>query len=241
MDKDSQINSTLGAWRALTPTGKLAVLACLLAAFGLARQIAVSLLDLAHLPRVSEVGRADPSGNLIAYEQGQKRYASMVDGRSMFVKPPRPRVERVPVIPVAREPEPVETRPTTYAGPKIIAMVGDQVWFDDDTRLRVGESAGTLEVVSVQSPWSARVVWRGEEFGVNLFDRAGSAIPLLPLEGEDESAAQRSSSEEDDWAFEIDEAEEDSGEKEEKEIGALEPVAAYESSDEADAASLDEE
>ena len=32
MDQGSQINSTLGAWRALTFVGKLAVLACCLAA-----------------------------------------------------------------------------------------------------------------------------------------------------------------------------------------------------------------
>jgi hypothetical protein len=180
MDQGSQINSTLGAWRALTFVGKLAVLACCLAALVLLWQVGAAGLDLARLPAVTVIAEADAEGNVRAYEQAQERYAAMIDGRSLFVKPPRPRRERTPIFTTPRNEEPEDDRPTSYGGPTIIAMVGDQVWFDDDTRLRTGEESGSLEVVSVRAPWSARLRWRGEEFTETLFDRTGSAIPLLP-------------------------------------------------------------
>ncbi len=180
MDQSSQVNSTLGAWRALTFIGKLAVLACCLAALVLLWQVGAAAIDLVRLPTVTAIAEADAEGNARAYEQAQARYAAMIDGRSLFVKPPRPRRERVPVFDTPRDEEPEDDRPTSYGGPKIIAMVGDQVWFDDDTRLRTGEESGSLAVVSVRAPWSARLRWRGEEFTETLFDRRDSAIPLLP-------------------------------------------------------------
>ncbi len=240
MDQSSQINTTLGAWRALTPLGKATVVVCCLTALALLWQAATTTLALARLPDVRRLSDAERGSNASAYEQAQERYAGMLDGRSMFVKPPRPRRERLPVIPVETE-EPEEEAPTTYGGPKIIAMVGEQVWFDDDTRLSVGENSGSLEVVSVRSPWTARLRWRGEVFTERLFDREGSAIPLLPLpedetqEGEADKSTETDSQA--DTAAESDAEEQDGAEAEEAATGNT----ADESDAAPNASALDEE
>jgi hypothetical protein len=184
MDQVSQVNSTPGAFRALPTGGKVAVLLCALTAVLLIWQAAAAGLEVLRLPSLTAVANSDRADGGAAYQQAQERRTEMIDGRSLFVKPPRPRRERLPVMPVAVEEESEEEAPTSYGGPKIIAMVGEQVWFDDDTRLRVGEVSGSLEVVAVRAPWTARLRWRGEEFTERLFDRDKSAIPLLPFEEE---------------------------------------------------------
>jgi len=63
--------------------------------------------------------------------------------------------------------------PNKYAGPNIVGMVDQAVWFADGKRLKPGESAGeSLTVVAVDAPWSAKLRWMGGEFTVPLFDRS---------------------------------------------------------------------
>ncbi|MGD9689244.1 MAG: hypothetical protein AB7K52_00155 [Phycisphaerales bacterium] len=64
--------------------------------------------------------------------------------------------------------------PTRYAGPAIVGMIADSVWFADGKHVRVGQTAegfGGVTVLSVDAPWSARVRWMEGEFTVSLFDR----------------------------------------------------------------------
>ncbi|GJQ30889.1 MAG: hypothetical protein HBSAPP03_27730 [Phycisphaerae bacterium] len=96
-------------------------------------------------------------------------YAAQTKGRSLFYNPKA--VSAAP--PVAVEnPTPEDTRPRSYGGPSIVAMVFDEVWFADGKRLKVGgDSDGDVRVVAMQPPWSATIAWRGVEFPVSFFER----------------------------------------------------------------------
>lgn len=64
--------------------------------------------------------------------------------------------------------------PTKYAGPAIVGLMSDTVWFADGKHIRVGESSEGLSGVTVleaHPPWSAKVRWMKGEFTVSLFDR----------------------------------------------------------------------
>ncbi|GEM_PF-884483 len=104
------------------------------------------------------------------FEQSISTFIAQVEGRSLFYKPgpPRPKVE------TAKSNSPKATR---YGGPSIVAMVNNAVWFSDGQHLEAGQSGkgGTLKVVSLNAPWTARIAWEGGEFDVGFFDRS----PLL--------------------------------------------------------------
>lgn len=142
------------------------------------------------------VGSSSGGGGLLAEPDGEsirralERDAGAFAGRSLFLIPPPPAAEEPEV--VESEPEaPVVLAPSRYAGPGIIAMVFDTVWFEDGTKLSLEEPEHTgedLELVSVDAPWSARVRWRGAEFDVTLFRRDSIVYPKTdaPDEGRKE-------------------------------------------------------
>lgn len=90
-------------------------------------------------------------------------------GRSMFFVPPEPAA----LAQAAEAPsEDKQATPSRYAGPNIIAMINGTVWFDDGRRLTIGADApGSLKVLGMNAPWSARLEWEGVEFEVPLFER----------------------------------------------------------------------
>lgn len=93
-----------------------------------------------------------------------------IAGRTLFHRPIEPKEPEAP----KEEPKPEGPAPppTRYAGPAIIAMIGDTVFFDDGRRLRVGDEPDNgLEVIEPRGPWSAVLRWRGVEFEVQLFER----------------------------------------------------------------------
>ena len=104
--------------------------------------------------------------------------AGMADravGRSIFWEPAAPpppppaRVER------ASEPR-EEPPPAVYGGPELVAILGDVAWFEGDAVLMAGDEPedsedASLRVLRTDAPWGARVVWRGVEFDITLFER----------------------------------------------------------------------
>lgn len=111
----------------------------------------------------------DGSKQTAEFRAGFKPRLAQIDGRSMFIVPAvgMLKVEETVVV------EETPTKPTTYGGPKVVAMVFDAVWFDDGKKLNVGESAdgGDLKVIKVTPPWDAVLEWKGVEFTVNFFER----------------------------------------------------------------------
>lgn len=119
-----------------------------------------------------------------AVEEQAQRYAAafephmaQINGRQLFLMPaPAPEADLEPV-----DEEPVETEPrvpTVYAGPSVVAMINDAVWFSNGTRIAKGEKDGDLKVLEIDAPWSAQVEWRGSEFTVRLFDRDALVLPV---------------------------------------------------------------
>lgn len=94
---------------------------------------------------------------------------AQIEGRSLFAVP-------APPAPVQAADKPDTAKATRYGGPSVVAMVNGKVWFSDGQRLGAGEAgAGSLKVVSLDAPWSAKVQWQGGEFDVEFFQRS----PLL--------------------------------------------------------------
>ncbi len=100
-----------------------------------------------------------------SFEQPLKQIA----GRSMFFVPQEPAAPAQ----TAEAPAPEKSsKPSRYAGPGIIAMINGTVWFDDGKRLTIGaDPVGSLKVIDINAPWSARLEWEGVEFEVPLFER----------------------------------------------------------------------
>jgi hypothetical protein len=97
-------------------------------------------------------------------------YVNQIEGRSLFFNP-RATVAQAPP-PVVDEGPREAPRPTSYGGPQMTAMIFDEVWFADGTRLKVGEPArGDVRVVAINPPWDATLEWRGVEFKVELFQK----------------------------------------------------------------------
>ena len=105
-------------------------------------------------------------------------------GRSVFFTPPqqpRPR----PVVPEpdpepVENPEPVEDPgppppPSSYTGPAIIAILGDEAWFrrsfgaEAVLRIRVGEERDGIRVLATEAPWTVRLAHAGGEYDVPVF------------------------------------------------------------------------
>lgn len=131
-------------------------------------------LPLLRLPGSSaqpEAPRAlDPQKAAEKFDQSITSYLAQFEGRSPFYLPLKnPKIE-----------EPVEdVRPvaTRYAGPRIVAMINNAVWFANGERVEVGktDSRGEIKVLSINAPWSAKLRWQGGEFTVDFFQRS----PLL--------------------------------------------------------------
>ena len=103
------------------------------------------------------------------------------DGRYLFYPPPPPPPKQAPK-PVVVDEEPVEVQPveevkpppiTTYGGPKIAYVIGEQVYFKEGEKLsnlQVGESNDHVKVVGISPPWSVRLLWKETEFDVVPID-----------------------------------------------------------------------
>jgi hypothetical protein len=113
---------------------------------------------------------ANPERHAEQQSAAFKKYLAQITGRSLLSIPPPPR-------PVSEEPPPSDEPsrppppPATYGGPAITAMLSDSVWFANGDRLALGKSNSDVEVLALNPPWEATLLWRGVEFKVPLFDR----------------------------------------------------------------------
>ncbi|MGP1347842.1 MAG: hypothetical protein ACTS3F_14390 [Phycisphaerales bacterium] len=163
--------------------GPFGIAAAVVATLALAIAFFVAIATLVRLPwagPTSAESLRDPTAWAERYEQRVATNRDRLTGRSPFFTPPAPPPPPPPPPPprpVVEEddeddaPPPPPPPPSRYSGPAIIAMMGDVVWFENDRRLRIGEEASGVTVVSTRPPWSAKLRWNGVEFDVPLFER----------------------------------------------------------------------
>jgi hypothetical protein len=132
---------------------------------------------------------ADPtqarlSEYLAGHDEDRATYRGRFDGRSLFVKPqppPRPRAAPPPPPPDDDGPPPPPPPPRTYEGPTVLFVLGDEVWFHDGVRIRVGqEGSNGVSVITSDPPWTVRLGFRGGEHDVMLFDRSQPGLAEKP-------------------------------------------------------------
>ena len=134
----------------------------------------VPVIRTAQLPAPSAAANHSDEQRRAEFATALQKHQALVDGRSMFFVPPRPRPPRPTVVEDDTPREPV--KPSRYGGPSMIAMVNGAVLFADGQRVKVGESGRGVKVVGVTPPWSARLEYQGVEFDVELFQRDSSVV-----------------------------------------------------------------
>jgi len=96
-------------------------------------------------------------------------YVDQFAGRSLFYNPA---IASAPPPPPPDDPGNFEPpKPTSYGGPAILAMIFDEVWFTDGTRVRLGETKDDIKIVAMNPPWDATIAWKGVDFKVELFQK----------------------------------------------------------------------
>lgn len=127
--------------------------------------------------QVAEPPEAQQQERYAKYEAALDQRAAQAEGRSMFFAPAAPNKPVEEQKPDDKPPPP----PATYAGPGIVAIVYDRVWFDDGRSMSPSdEEDNGLGVVDVSPPWAARLRWRGVEFDVTLFTRTTDEFLSTP-------------------------------------------------------------
>jgi len=112
------------------------------------------------------------------YNASFDKARAQVDGRSLFFIPPEPppKPKPKPKPEPSKEPPPTPP-PARYGGPNVIAVVFNQVWFDNGKKIRVGETDGDIEVLdNTSAPWTVRLRWKGVEFDVEIFERTATKL-----------------------------------------------------------------
>jgi hypothetical protein len=112
-------------------------------------------------------------------------YRERFDGRSLFIKPPPPPRERPAPPPPppddGEEAPPPPPPPRNYEGPTIKFVLGDEVWFHDGVKVRVGEEGSNgVSVITSNPPWTVRLGYRGGEHDIVLFDRSQPGLAEEP-------------------------------------------------------------
>ena len=110
---------------------------------------------------------------LAAHDRDLTTYRERFEGRSLFFRPRAP-VRLPPEQTVRKEPDVAPlppSIPTTYGGPAVIAVIGDQVWFKgkDNLNLRVGEEGAGVKVLATNPPWTVKLAYAGGEYDVPVF------------------------------------------------------------------------
>jgi hypothetical protein len=122
---------------------------------------------------------------LTGHEEDLVVYRDRFNGRSLFFMPRPPSRTRAPLPPPVDddgdEPAPPPPRPTVYEGPSVLFVLGNEVWFHDGVRVRVGEEGPNgVTVISSSPPWEVKLGHRGGEFPVVLFERAQPGLDEKP-------------------------------------------------------------
>lgn len=96
------------------------------------------------------------------------------DGRSAFFMPPAPvrkppKPVKPPEPPKPPPPPPPPSAPREYTGPKPIGAIGELVFFDNASQIKVGEERGGVKVLASAAPWSVKLGHAGGEYDVPLW------------------------------------------------------------------------
>lgn len=135
----------------------------------------------------SQSYQSNLSALLINHEEDLDAYLDRFEGRSLFFKP-IPYTAKVIAKAPESAPKTVDPKPLvpprTYTGPKVIGVFGDEVWFRDNLKIRVGEEGKGVKVLQNNAPWTVKLAHRGGEYDVAIFsDRLiGSGEFSNPLE-----------------------------------------------------------
>ena len=122
---------------------------------------------------------------LTGHDEDLATYRGRFDGRSLFIKPQPPPRERTPPPPPPEDGEDDTPRPPppprNYEGPTILFVLGDEVWFHDGVKVRVGEEGTNgVSVISSDPPWTVRLGHRGAEHDIVLFERSQPGLNEKP-------------------------------------------------------------
>ena len=171
------MSSLAAASKALGLPGAAAVGASLLAGAALIGEAGPMFRALRTPALAAADARRPDEARLRTFESSFDSHLSRSNGRSMFFIPPEPPPPPPPPTPDEGPRE--DPPPSSYAGPALIAIVGDVAWFEGGTRLALDDDeARGLDVIDLDAPWSARVRWKGVEFSVPLFDRTTARFLL---------------------------------------------------------------
>ncbi len=123
---------------------------------------------------------------LAAHETNLATYRERFEGRSLFFRPPAPVVRLASTETSKKEPDAAPLPPpvpTTYGGPVVIAVIGDQVWFKskDNLKLRVGEEGSGVKVLASNPPWTVKLAYAGGEYDVPVFKDYQTKFSSNPL------------------------------------------------------------
>lgn len=166
------MSAPTSAWVLVGAAGAAAGVALIVGLGGVARSAALSIP-----PSVAEGAAERELGDVTA------RFRKQLDGRSPFfvpgAPPPPPPPPPPPAPPAPPPPPPAPPpAPSSYGGPKVVAVVNGRVLFADKTSLEIGEGDGDdLRVLEAAAPWSIRVLWKGIEFDVPLMGRDRLVLP----------------------------------------------------------------
>ena len=132
------------------------------------------LLAAMFTPSIGQDGAGESiQAYLAAHDRDLTTYRERFEGRSLFFRPRAP-VRPAPKQTVQKEPDVAPPPPpisTTYGGPAVIAVIGDQVWFKgkNNLNLRVGEEGAGVKVLATNPPWTVKLAYAGGEYDVPLF------------------------------------------------------------------------
>ncbi len=101
-------------------------------------------------------------------------YQARIDGRSVFFLPPAPKdpTHIKPVETVKRTgPPPPPPIPQNYTGPSIRFLLGNEVYFHDGLRIKLGEEKQGIRILAVDAPWTVTVAHAGGEYELPVFER----------------------------------------------------------------------
>ena len=110
-------------------------------------------------------------------------YQARIDGRSVFFLPPAPK-EPTQIKPV-QEAEPLGTPPPpppppNYTGPSVRFLVGNEVYFHDGLRIKLGEEKQGIRILAVDAPWTVNVAHAGGEYELTVFEQLVHGIEKPP-------------------------------------------------------------
>ena len=99
-------------------------------------------------------------------------YQARIDGRSVFFLPPAPK-DPTPIKPVQEKepsgPPPPPPTPPNYTGPSVRFLLGNEVYFQDGLRIKLGEEKQGIRILAVDPPWTVNVAHAGGEYELTVF------------------------------------------------------------------------